>query len=165
VAQVQERLGRRILLENPSSYVAFQGSTMPEWEFLAELSRRADCGILLDVNNVYVSSRNLGFDPLRYLDGIPPDRVGQVHLAGHSDKGRWLLDSHDAPVPPPVWDLYRQALRRLGRVPALVEWDGAIPPLEEVVAQSRRAAAVEAEELGLPPGARPADRGAGEARP
>jgi uncharacterized protein (UPF0276 family) len=147
VTAVQERLGRRILLENPSSYVAFQDSAMTEWEFLSELSRRADCGILLDVNNVYVSARNFGFDPLEYLDGIDADRVGQFHLAGHSDKGRYLLDTHDEPVPPAVWELYREALRRFGRVPALVEWDDHIPPLEEVVAQSRRAAAIEAEEL------------------
>ncbi|HYQ80686.1 MAG TPA: DUF692 domain-containing protein [Anaeromyxobacteraceae bacterium] len=147
VAAVQDRLGRQILLENPSSYVAYRDSTMAEWEFLAELSRRADCGILLDVNNVHVSARNLGFDPLEYLNGLPPDRVGQLHLAGHADRGRWLLDTHDAPVPPPVWELYRQALRRFGRVPTLVEWDDRIPPLEDLVAQSRRAAAIEAVEL------------------
>ncbi len=147
VAAVQDRLGRQILLENPSSYVAYRDSTMAEWEFLAELSRRADCGILLDVNNVHVSARNLGFDPREYLDGLPPDRVGQLHLAGHADRGRWLLDTHDAPVPPPVWELYRQALRRFGRVPTLVEWDDRIPPLEDLVAQSRRAAAIEAVEL------------------
>lgn len=147
VAAVQERLGRRILLENPSSYVAFQDSTMTEWEFLSALCRRADCGILLDVNNVYVSARNFGFDPIDYLDGIDRDRVGQFHLAGHSDKGRYLLDTHDEPVPRAVWDLYREALRRFGRVPSLVEWDDHIPPLEEVVAQSRQAVAIEAEEL------------------
>jgi len=147
VAAVQDYLGRQILLENPSTYVAYQESTLTEWDFLAELSRRADCGILLDVNNVYVSAHNLGFDPLAYLDGIPPDRVGQFHLAGHADKGRYLLDTHDGPVAPAVWDLYREALRRFGRVPTLVEWDDRIPPLEEVVAESRTAAAVEAEEL------------------
>jgi uncharacterized protein (UPF0276 family) len=147
VSAVQERLCRRILLENPSSYVAFRDSTMTEWEFLSALSRRADCGILLDVNNVYVSARNFGFDPIDYLDGIDPDRVGQFHLAGHSDKGRYLLDSHDGPVPRAVWDLYREALRRFGRAPSLVEWDDHVPPLEEVVAQSRQAAAIEAEEL------------------
>ena len=148
VARVQDRLGRQILLENPSSYVAFRDSTMAEWEFLAELARRADCGILLDVNNVYVSARNFGFDPLRYLDGIPADRVGQFHLAGHGDLGRYLLDTHGEPVPDPVWALYREALRRFGAAPALVEWDERIPPLEVVVAESRRAAAIEAEELG-----------------
>jgi hypothetical protein len=148
VAAVQERLGRQILLENPSAYLSFRDSSMTEWEFLAELSRRADCGILLDVNNVHVSAHNLGFDPMAYLDGIPPDRVGQFHLAGHADKGRYLLDTHDEPVPPAVWDLYREALRRFGRVPALVEWDDRIPPLEDLVGQSRRAAAIEADELG-----------------
>ena len=147
VQQVQDRLGRPLLLENPSSYVAFKDSTMSEWEFLAELSRRAGCGVLLDVNNVYVSARNFGFDPLEYLRGIPVDRVGYFHLAGHSDKGKYLIDSHDHAVPPAVWDLYREALRRFGRVPSLVEWDDAIPPLGEVVAESRRAAAIEGEVL------------------
>ncbi|HZY02334.1 MAG TPA: DUF692 domain-containing protein [Anaeromyxobacteraceae bacterium] len=150
VQEVQDRIGRRLLLENPSSYVGFKDSTMVEWEFLAELSRRSGCGILLDVNNVYVSARNFGFDPLTYLDGIPADRVGYFHLAGHSDKGKYLLDTHDGAVPAAVWDLYRQALRRFGRVPTLVEWDDRIPPLEEVVAESRRAAAVEAEVLVAP---------------
>jgi uncharacterized protein (UPF0276 family) len=147
VHQVQERLGRQILLENPSSYVAFRDSTLTEWEFLSELSGRSGCGILLDVNNVYVSARNFGFDPAEYLRGIPVDRVGYFHLAGHRDKGKYLLDSHDHAVPAAVWDLYRNALRRFGRVPSLVEWDDAIPPLEEVVAESRRAAAIEAEVL------------------
>jgi hypothetical protein len=147
VMAVQERLGRQLLLENPSAYLAYRESTLSEWKFLAELAERTDCGILLDVNNVYVSAHNLGFDPIAYLDGIPPDRVGQLHLAGHRDKGAYLLDTHDAPVAQPVWDLYREALRRLGRVPTLVEWDDRIPPLPELVAESRRAAAIEAEEL------------------
>jgi uncharacterized protein len=145
VAAVQDRLGRHILLENPSSYVAFQDSTMSEWEFLSELCQRAGCGILLDVNNVFVSARNFGFDPISYLDGIAPGHVGQFHLAGHTDKGRYLLDTHDGAVPSAVWDLYREALQRFGRVPSLVEWDDHIPPLEEVVAESRRAARIEAE--------------------
>jgi uncharacterized protein len=149
VSAVQERLGRQILLENPSSYVAWRGSTMAEQDFLAELARRADCGILLDVNNVYVSARNLGFDPIAYLDGLPGDRIGQLHLAGHADLGTHLLDTHDGPVAPPVWDLHREAVRRFGRVPTLVEWDERIPPLGVLVAESRRAAAVEAEVLGL----------------
>ena len=150
VHQVQDRIGRPLLLENPSSYVAFRDSTLAEWEFLSELSRRSGCGILLDVNNVHVSARNFGFDPIRYLDGIPRDRVGYLHLAGHTDKGRYLLDTHDGAVPAPVWALYREALRRLGSVPTLVEWDESIPPLDEVVAESRRAAAIEAEELAPP---------------
>jgi uncharacterized protein (UPF0276 family) len=147
VVRVQERLGRQILLENPSSYLAFREATVPEWEFLAEVARRADCGLLLDVNNVYVSARNHGFDPLRYLDALPADRIGQVHLAGHSSEGRYLLDTHDHPVPDAVWELHREALRRFGAVSTLVEWDDRIPPLARVVAESRRAAAVEAEVL------------------
>jgi uncharacterized protein (UPF0276 family) len=147
VQQVQERLGRPLLLENPSTYLAYRESTMAEWEFLAELTRRTGCGLVLDVNNVHVSARNLGFDPVAYLDGLPPDRVGYLHLAGHTDKGAYLLDSHAHAVPPPVWSLYREVLRRCGRVPTLVEWDEAIPPLDELLAESRRAAAIEAEAL------------------
>lgn len=150
VAQVQDRLGRQLFLENPSSYVGFKDSTMTEWEFLSELARRSGCGILLDVNNVYVSAHNFGLDPRDYLRGIPVDRVGYFHLAGHSDKGKYLLDSHDHAVPAAVWELYREAVRRFGRVPSLVEWDDAIPPLDQVVAESQRAAVIEAEELHLP---------------
>ncbi len=148
VASVQERLGRRLVLENPSSYVAFRESTLSEWEFLSALSHRTGCGILLDVNNVYVSARNLGFEPLDYLDGIDPGSVAYFHLAGHSDKGRYLLDTHDGAVPAEVWHLYREAIRRLGRVPSLLEWDDHIPPLEEVVAESAKAREIEAEMLG-----------------
>jgi uncharacterized protein (UPF0276 family) len=147
VEHVQERLGRQIVLENVSSYVAFNDSTMAEWEFLSELVSRADCGILLDVNNVYVSARNHGFDPYDYLAGIPADRVAQFHIAGHLDKGRYLLDSHDHPVPDAVWDLYRAAVRRFGAVSTLVEWDDHIPPLERLVEESRHAEAIEAEAL------------------
>jgi uncharacterized protein len=150
VARVQEALGRQILLENVSSYVAFRESEMPEWEFLAEVARRADCGILLDVNNVFVSARNHGFDPRTYLAGVPADRVGQLHLAGHSDKGRYLLDSHDQAVPAAVWDLYRETVLRLGSVSTLVEWDDHVPPLERLVEESRRAAVIEAEALAPP---------------
>jgi hypothetical protein len=147
VRQVQDALGRQILLENVSSYVRFKESSMQEWEFLARVAEGADCGILLDVNNVYVSAKNHDFDPLAYVEGIPAARVGQFHLAGHSDKGSYLLDSHDAPVPDAVWDLYRAAVRRFGRVPALVEWDERIPPLEDLIAESARARRIEAEEL------------------
>ncbi len=147
VQRVQEKLGRQIALENVSSYVAFRDSTMTEWEFLSEVAERADCGILLDVNNIFVSARNHRFDPADYLEGIPRDRVVQFHLAGHSDKGTYLFDSHDGQVAGAVWDLYRQAVRRFGRVPTLIEWDDRIPELDELVAQSRTAAAVEAEVL------------------
>ncbi len=147
VRTVQDVLQRQILLENVSSYLQFEESTMTEWEFLRRIAEGADCGILLDVNNIYVSAKNHGFDPLDYLAGVPADRVGQFHLAGHSDKGSYLLDTHDGEVPDPVWELYRAALRRFGRVPALVEWDDHIPPLEEVVAQSALARRIEAEVL------------------
>ena len=132
VRQVQDVLGRQILLENVSSYVAYADSTLTEWEFLASVAEEADCGILLDVNNILVSARNHGFDPDAYLAGIPNDRVGQFHLAGHSDHGTHLLDTHDAPVPDPVWELYRSALRRFSRVPALIEWDDHVPELDAI---------------------------------
>jgi uncharacterized protein (UPF0276 family) len=158
VGRVQDRLGRRILLENVSSYATFTASTLTEWEFLAALAERADCGLLLDVNNVYVSARNHGFDPVRFIDALPAARVGQIHLAGHCDRGTHLLDSHDAPVADPVWALYRHAIARLGPVPTLVEWDDKIPPLEELLAESARAAEEEAVALrsrdAPPPGAR-----------
>ncbi|GAC1347977.1 MAG: DUF692 domain-containing protein [Myxococcales bacterium] len=147
VGQVQEALGRQILLENVSSYVAFRDSEMSEWEFLAAIARRADCGILLDVNNVYVSARNHGFSASDYIEGLPVDRVAQFHLAGHSDKGAYLFDSHDARVPESVWDLYRTAVARFGAVPSLVEWDDHIPELEVMVDESRKASAIEAEVL------------------
>lgn len=148
VGQVQEALGRQILLENVSSYIAFHASEMSEWEFLGEIARRADCGILLDVNNIYVSARNHGFSASDYLDGVPADRVAQFHLAGHSDRGTYLFDSHDARVPDTVWDLYRAAVARFGAVPSLIEWDDHIPELEVLVGESRRAAAIEGEVLG-----------------
>ncbi len=147
VAQVQERLGRPIALENVSSYLTYTASRLSEWEFLAEVSRRAGCGILLDVNNIYVSSVNHGFDPVRYLDGIPADRVWQFHLAGHSDQGRYLLDTHDHPVPDPVWDLYRRAVERFGPVPTLVEWDDRIPEWDVLEAESARARRLQEEIL------------------
>jgi uncharacterized protein len=148
VEAVQERLGRRILVENVSSYVTFAHSTMPEWEFLAAVAQRADCGILLDVNNIYVSAVNHGFDAQAYLAGIPVERVGQIHLAGHTDNGTHLLDTHDHPVRAEVWDLYRSAVRRFGRVSTLVEWDDHIPPFEDVLAEAERARAAETEVLG-----------------
>ena len=148
VERVQERLGRRILLENVSSYVTFTHSAMPEWEFLGAVAERADCGILLDVNNIYVSAVNHGFAADAYIDGVPAARVGQIHLAGHSDKGTHLLDTHDGPVVEAVWRLYRRAVRRLGRVSTLVEWDERIPELEVVLAEAERARAAEAEVLG-----------------
>lgn len=151
IGKVQERLRRRILLENPSSYLTFAHSTITEWDFLAELSRRADCGLLVDVNDIYVSARNHGFDACQYLDGLPADRVGQIHLAGHSTHEKYLLDTHDHPVSEDVWALYAHALGRFGRISTLIEWDDQIPTLERLVAESERAAAVEAEVLSAKP--------------
>ncbi|HYC24021.1 MAG TPA: DUF692 domain-containing protein [Candidatus Bathyarchaeia archaeon] len=145
VDRVQEALGRRILLENVSSYLTFAHSTMPEWEFLAEIARRADCGILLDVNNIYVSSVNHEFDPMTYLESVPIDRVGQIHLAGHSDLGTHLLDTHDGHVIDAVWELYRRAIARCGAVSTLVEWDEHVPEWEVLVAEAERARAIESE--------------------
>lgn len=152
VGEVQDALGRPMLLENVSSYVEFRASTMNEWEFLGELARRADCGILLDINNIFVSAHNHGFDPLDYLRGVPGERVRQFHLAGHSRDGAYLIDTHDAPVPDPVWSLYREALRMFGARSTLVEWDDNIPALEALLAESQRATQVERETLaGKPP--------------
>jgi uncharacterized protein len=139
VARVQEALGRRILLENVSSYLTYRHSEMPEWTFLSEVARRADCGILLDVNNVYVSAVNHGFDPDDFLEGIPADRVGQMHLAGHSRDGEILVDTHDHPVSRAVWDLYARAVRRFGSVSTLIEWDERIPSLSRLRQEAERA--------------------------
>jgi len=139
VSRVQDRLGRRILLENPSSYVTFAASQIPEAEFLAEVARRADCGILLDVNNIYVSARNHGWDAAAYLAAMPAARVGQIHLAGHSDHGTHLLDTHDHPVGDAVWALYGEARARFAEVSSMIERDDAIPPLAELVDELDRA--------------------------
>lgn len=151
VLRVQDRLGRRILVENVSSYLEFVHSSMTEWEFLAALTERADCGLLLDVNNIFVSAHNHGFSARAFLEGIPRDRVGQIHLAGHSDAGTHLLDTHDHPVCDPVWDLYRDAIERFGPTSTLIERDDDIPPLDDLIAESRRAADVEALALGRRP--------------
>ena len=132
VRTVQDILDRRILLENVSSYVTYRDSRATEWDFLREIAERADCHILLDVNNIYVSSVNHEFDPLDYLNAIPVDRVQQIHLAGHENHGDYLIDTHDHPVPDPVWELYEAALRRFGPVSTMIERDANIPPLEEL---------------------------------
>ncbi len=146
IRHVQDRLGRRILIENVSSYVTYAHSAMPEWTFLGAIAEAADCGILLDVNNVYVSAVNHGFAPEEYVAGLPLDRVGQIHLAGHTDAGTHLLDTHDHPVPEPVWAPYRMAVRRFGPTSTLVEWDDRIPSYAELAAEAERARAIEAEE-------------------
>ena len=139
VRAVQDALGRRILLENVSSYVAYRGSRMTEWQFLSALAREADCDLLLDVNNIYVSAFNHGFDPLDFLDGVPAARVRQIHLAGHEHAGDLIIDTHDAKVIDPVWRLYAEAVRRFGPVPAMIERDARIPPLAALVRELDRA--------------------------
>jgi hypothetical protein len=144
VQQVQDVLGQRILLENVSSYLSFSASTMPESEFLAQVAQQADCLILLDLNNVHVSAVNHGFDALAYLRAMPVDRVRQFHLAGHTDHGDHLVDTHDHPVADPVWALYRAALQRFGPVATMIERDDHIPPLAELLTEldlARRIAA------------------------
>ena len=139
VREVQDFLGAPLVLENVSSYASFAASTMTEWEFVAALAREADCGLLLDVNNVYVSARNHGFDPKAYLRALPMDRVVQFHVAGHSDLGTHVIDTHIGPVPDPVWELL-QVARALGAdAPVLLEWDADIPPLAVVHADALRA--------------------------
>lgn len=132
---VQNILGRQILLENVSSYVAFAEDEMREWDFIAELAQRADCLLLLDVNNVYVSAVNHGFEPHRFIDAMPASRVRQIHLAGHEDHGEFLIDTHDHPVCDPVWSLYAYTMRRIGHVPTMIERDDHIPPLPELLAE------------------------------
>lgn len=127
VKDVQDYLGQRILLENVSSYLTYQHSHLSEWEFLSEIAIRADCFILLDINNIYVSSFNHHWDPDAYLQGIPVDRVKQMHLAGYQDRGSYLLDNHGSKVHDPVWDLYQKAIHRFGSIPTLIEWDSQIP--------------------------------------
>ena len=143
VSQVQDALGREMLIENVSSYLQFAGSQIDEWDFLAALSQESGCGLLLDVNNVYVSAMNHGFDPLHYLNRIPRERVREMHLAGHSIHtigGREIrIDTHSAPVCDEVWALYSAALERFGPVPTLIEWDTNIPALDVLVAEARKA--------------------------
>ena len=144
---VQDILERRILLENVSSYVSFRDSRLTEWEFLEAVAAESDCLILLDVNNIYVSSVNHEFDPHDYLNAMPAERVQQIHLAGHEDHGDYLIDTHDHPVPDPVWDLYRAAVRRFGNVSTMIERDANIPPLEELCAELAAARTVAARAL------------------
>jgi len=129
---VQDFLERPLMLENPSSYVTFADSTISEWEFLTRMAEDADCGLLLDVNNVYVSSVNHDFDPVEYVESVPHERVVQCHLAGHTDCGTHLIDTHDGRVVDPVWDLFRRAHELTGGVSTLLEWDASIPPFDVV---------------------------------
>lgn len=139
VKTVSDVLGRPLILENASTYAEFTASSMPEWEFFGRLMEEADCGMLLDVNNVYVSAFNHGFDPRVYIDAIDPERVTQYHLAGHTNKGTHIIDTHNDHVIDPVWDLYRRSVARTGRVATLLEWDADIPPFETVHAEALKA--------------------------
>jgi uncharacterized protein (UPF0276 family) len=129
INQVQDFLGREILVENPSSYLAFNATNMTEWDFIAGIAQSTSCNLLLDLNNIYVSAVNHHFDPYEYLQAIPIDRVKEIHLAGYEEMDNYLFDTHGNEVHPPVWDLYAAALQRFGKVPTLIEWDTDIPDL------------------------------------
>ncbi len=147
IEETQEFLGRRMLVENPSTYLAFKESSMPEWEFMNETARRTGCGLLLDVNNIYVQSRNHGFDAFEYIRGIEAKHVCEMHLAGHmetqtADGSTVLIDTHNSLVRLEVWELYGFAIEQFGSVPSLIEWDQDLPPLQTLVAEADRAAAI-----------------------
>jgi uncharacterized protein len=144
VEQTQSYLKRRILVENPSTYVAFGNSIIPEWEFMATVAARTGCGILCDVNNICVSAHNHGWDASAYLAALPPDAVGEIHLAGHSirtfaDGSSLRIDDHGSKITKEVWTLYRQAVARFGAVPTLIEWDNEIPPLDVLLDEAQHA--------------------------
>jgi uncharacterized protein (UPF0276 family) len=149
IAATQEFLGRQILIENVSSYLQFEASDIPEWEFLAEVYRRSGCGILLDVNNIYVNAVNHGFDPINYLQAVPVEAVQEIHLAGFERYDDILIDTHGKPVYPEVWDLYRETVLRFGRVPSLIEWDTNIPALSILLEEARKADVILEERYGL----------------
>ncbi len=142
VAAVQEAIGRELLVENVSSYLQFDASTIPEWEFVAAVAARTGCRLLLDVNNIHVNAVNHGFDADRYLAAIAPASVAEIHLAGFDASGDCLIDTHGAPVAPPVWALYRRAIARFGPRPTLIEWDTDIPPLATLLAEAATAQAI-----------------------
>jgi uncharacterized protein (UPF0276 family) len=139
VKQTQDFLGCRLMIENPSSYMAYVDSEMTEWEFLQSLVAETDCDLLFDVNNVYVSSRNLGFNPIEYLYALPEGRVKEIHLAGYEEQNDFLFDTHGYRVHPPVWDLYQATIQHLGPVPTLIEWDNDIPEFSVLVDEANRA--------------------------
>tara|TARA_R110002096_G_scaffold309403_2_gene503956 strand:- start:58372 stop:59205 length:834 start_codon:yes stop_codon:yes gene_type:complete len=139
IKTVQDYLGQRMLLENASSYVTYKASDINEWEFLNEIAEQADCLILLDVNNIYVSGFNHNFDPKTYIDRISPERVYQIHLAGHENNGDYIIDTHDHPVIDEVWNLYKYAISKMGRVTTMIERDDHIPPLGELIEEVEKA--------------------------
>jgi uncharacterized protein len=139
VDQLQQHLGRKIMVENVSSYLEFTDSDIAEWDFVNAVAKRSGCGVLLDVNNIYVNAKNHGFDPLTYLNAIDTMHVGEIHLAGFEDTGEILIDTHSAPVFVDVWLLYEHALKRFGSVPTLIEWDTDIPALEVLLSEAAKA--------------------------
>jgi uncharacterized protein (UPF0276 family) len=141
IKQVQDILGRHIVLENPSSYLEFNDSSMREWEFLARMSEEGDCGLLLDINNIYVSAFNHGYDARDYIDAIPADRIVQIHLAGHQNFGTHIIDTHDHPVLDDVWELYRYTIQTKGIITTMVEWDDNIPEFDILTAELDKARA------------------------
>lgn len=150
ICRTQDFLGRQILVENVSSYLQFAQSTIPEWEFVAAVAQATGCGILLDVNNIYVNAVNYSFDPLIYLQAIPVEAVQEIHLAGFESNGECLIDTHGKPVCDAVWMLYREALERFGNVPTLIEWDTDIPELPVLLEEARKTDAILEENRALP---------------
>ena len=150
IRETRDFLEVPICVENVSSYAEFHASEMTEWEFLSEVVELADCGILLDVNNIYVSSQNHNFDPYDYLNNIPHHRVGQIHIAGHSKFEKYILDTHDHPVLDPVWSMYAHAIRKTGRTATLLEWDDRIPSFEEVHHEALKALKFQEKHLAAP---------------
>ncbi|HET8920587.1 MAG TPA: DUF692 domain-containing protein [Xanthobacteraceae bacterium] len=147
VDQMQNTLRRKILVENPSTYMQFRHSTIPEWEFMAAVAERTGCGILCDINNIFVSASNHGWNASAYVAALPTEAIGEIHLAGHSvrelpDGGSLRIDDHGSCVAEEVWSLYAEALRRFGPIPTLIEWDNNVPPLEVLLAQARNADAM-----------------------
>ena len=155
ISAVQDFIGRQMLIENLSSYITYTDDAMTEWEFLTAVCEKADCNILLDVNNIYVSSFNHHFDPLEYLRGVPAERVWQHHLAGHQNNGNLIIDTHDEPIIDPVWDLYAKTAELLGPVSTMIERDANIPPLADVIAELNQARAIAAPFYQPADGARP----------
>jgi len=144
IRQVQDFLGQRILLENVSSYLTYQHSTISEWEFLRAVAQEADCLILLDINNIHVSAHNHDFDPLIYLEAMPADRIQQIHLAGHLNKGDYSIDTHDHEIIDSVWDLYAESVRRFGHISTMIERDDDIPPLTTLLTELQKARTISA---------------------
>ncbi|HUK35427.1 MAG TPA: DUF692 domain-containing protein, partial [Vicinamibacterales bacterium] len=161
IRQVRDFLEIPIIVENVSSYAEFHVSEMTEWEFLTEVVERADCGMLFDVNNIYVSSKNHDFDPMDYIDNVPHHRVAQIHIAGHSKFEKYILDTHDHPVIDPVWNLYERAIELIGPTATLLEWDDRIPSFEEVHSEALKAKQYIPSDYGVPATAVAAQRSAG----